>query len=167
MPTVSPRRAGLLQRQLPMTWRVAIAFAAMSMAITGLLAVVTWHLASSYLLSRREQGATTQAAVDAHLVQEVLRDPRRNGPVDLIQGLAGGGDVTVALRRQGTWTVSGPAQDVPALPAELLALAGSGTPPGSVSWPPDSRFSRSRCPSRVASTSRSRRSRVSTARSGS
>ncbi len=128
MPTVSPRRAGLLQRQLPMTWRVAIAFAAMSMAITGLLAVVTWHLASSYLLSRREQGATTQAAVDAHLVQEVLRDPRRNGPVDLIQGLAGGGDVTVALRRQGTWTVSGPAQDVPALPAELLALAGSGTP---------------------------------------
>ncbi|MFC5949055.1 ATP-binding protein [Pseudonocardia lutea] len=113
---------------MPLRWRVAVAFAVVSLAITGLLAAVTWHLASGFLVAKREEGATTQAAVDARLVQDALRYPSQYGSGDLLTGLAGGGDGTVAVRRHGTWTASGRPVDLDALPAELLALAGSGTP---------------------------------------
>jgi two-component system sensor histidine kinase MtrB len=126
MPATRPRTRGLLRRRLTLRWRVAIAFAAVSLAITGLLAAATWHLASSYLLAKREQGATSQAAVDARLVQDALRDPAREGSEDLLQGLAGGRDITVAVRRDDAWTTSGRELDVDALPQDLLALAGSG-----------------------------------------
>ncbi|MCE0764519.1 HAMP domain-containing histidine kinase [Pseudonocardia kujensis] len=123
-----PRPPNLLRRRLPLRWRIAVAFAVVSLAITGLLALATWHLASGFLLAKREQGATMQAAVDARLVQETLHDPVRDGSGDLLTGLAGGGDGAVALRRNGTWTTSGRRFDVDALPDDLLALAGSGTP---------------------------------------
>ncbi|MFR9807007.1 ATP-binding protein [Pseudonocardia sp. RS010] len=112
---------------MPLRWRVAIAFALVSVAITGLLAAVTWHLASSFLLAKREEGAISQAAVDARLVQEALRSPNPGGSEDLLTGLAGGGDITVAIRRDGTWTTSGRTLDADAVPDGLLALAGSGT----------------------------------------
>src|SRR5690349_21688359 len=89
--TPRPRRAGLVRRRLPLRWRVAVAFAVVSLAITGLLAGATWHLASGFLVSKREQSATTQAAVDARLVEETLHDPLRNVSGDLLTGLAGGG----------------------------------------------------------------------------
>ncbi|MCE3554698.1 HAMP domain-containing histidine kinase [Pseudonocardia sp. RS11V-5] len=136
MPTASPaartpsraRPPGLLRRGLPLRWRIAVAFAVVTVAITGLLALATWHLASDFLLAKREQGATMQATVDARLVEETLRDPHQDGSGDLLTGLAGGGDGAVALRRNGTWTTSGRRFDINALPEDMLALAGSGTP---------------------------------------
>lgn len=128
MPATRRRTRGLVQGRLTLRWRIAIAFAAVSLAITGMLAAVTWHLASSYLLAKREQGATSQAAVHARLVQEALRDPlRKEGSDDLLQGLAGGSDITVAIGRGDTWTTSGRPLDIAALPKDLLALAGAGT----------------------------------------
>ncbi|WP_103384211.1 sensor histidine kinase [Pseudonocardia dioxanivorans] len=125
MRRVEPR-PGLLRARLPLRWRIAVSFALVSLAITGLLAAVTWKLASDFLVAKREQGATSQAAIDARLVQDAPRDPAGADSEGLLTGLAGGGDITVAVRRAGTWTTSGHPIDVEALPDELLALANSG-----------------------------------------
>lgn len=78
--------------------RVAVAFAVVSMVVTGLLALVTWNLASTYLVSQREQSATRQASVNVLLVRESLHS---SGAAldDLLTSLAGGPDTTIALRR--------------------------------------------------------------------
>lgn len=115
-----------MPRRLGLRWRIALAFTLVSLAITGLLAAVTWQLASSFLTDKRVEGATAQASVDVRLVQNALGDP--TGINDLLTGLAGGQDATVALRRGGEWTTSGRTLDTAALPDELVALAVSGTP---------------------------------------
>lgn len=107
--------------------RVAVAFAVVSMVVTGLLALVTWNLASTYLVSQREQSATRQASVNVLLVRESLHS---SGAAldDLLTSLAGGPDTTIALRRDGTWTTSGRQVDLDVLPAGLRALARAGVP---------------------------------------
>ncbi|RTL71065.1 MAG: HAMP domain-containing histidine kinase [Pseudonocardiaceae bacterium] len=114
--------------RLTLRKRVAVAFALVSMVVTGLLAVVTWNLASGYLVSQREQSATRQASVNALLVEEALRNGTTASLDDLLTGLAGGPDTTIALRRAGTWTTSGRQVDLAALPAELRDLAKQGVP---------------------------------------
>ncbi|MBW0101773.1 HAMP domain-containing sensor histidine kinase [Pseudonocardia sp. KRD291] len=107
--------------------RVGAAFALVSMTVTGLLGVATWNLASNYLLSQREQSATRQAMVNVRLVEQSLTDGAPAGLGDLLTGIAGGPDTTIALRRQGNWTTSGRQLDPDSLPSELVELAGSGT----------------------------------------
>lgn len=121
-------RTRLSASRVPLRWRVAIAFSAVSLAVTGLLAAVTWQLASGFLVDKREESATAQASIDVLLVQEALRSPGPDGVDDLLTGLAGGPDATVAIRNDGTWTTSGRALDAADLPAPLVAMAAAGTP---------------------------------------
>ncbi|WP_433505861.1 sensor histidine kinase [Pseudonocardia halophobica] len=128
MTTSSPRGRRVRRPRFPLRWRIAFAFAVVSLAVTGLLAGVTWHLASGFLVAKREQGATTQAAVDVRLVQDALHTPLAGSPDDLLTGLAGGRDITIAIRDGGTWTTSGRPLDLGALPDELIGLAAAGAP---------------------------------------
>ncbi|ODU03893.1 MAG: hypothetical protein ABS81_12515 [Pseudonocardia sp. SCN 72-86] len=105
---------------------MAVAFVLVSMVVTGLLATVTWNLASGYLVSQREESATRQASVNVLLVEEALRIGTTASLDDLLTGLAGGPDTTIALRRAGTWTTSGRQIDLAALPAQLRDLAKEG-----------------------------------------
>ncbi|WP_367115261.1 hypothetical protein [Pseudonocardia sp.] len=124
--TVGRRPLRGVWARLTLRRRVAVAFALVSMVVTGLLAAVTWNLASSYLVAQREQSATRQASVNALLVEEALRSGTTASLDDLLTGLAGGPDTTIAVRRAGTWTTSGRRVDLAALPAQLRDLAKQG-----------------------------------------
>jgi hypothetical protein len=58
---------------MSLRWRVAVAFGLCSVLVTGVLAVVTWQLASDYMLSQREISTTRQAEVNVRLVDAALR----------------------------------------------------------------------------------------------
>ncbi|MGD9991224.1 ATP-binding protein [Pseudonocardia sp.] len=126
--TARPRPLRAAWARLTLRRRVAVAFAVVSMIVTGLLAAVTWNLASSYLVAQREQSATRQASVNVLLVEEELRSGTTASLDDLLTGLAGGPDTTIALRRGGSWTTSGRHIDLAALPAQLRAFAKQGVP---------------------------------------
>ena len=113
--------------RLSLRWRVALAFGLGSLMITGVLAVLTWNLASGYMLRQREIGATTQAQVNLRLVQGALGDDRANLG-DLLQGLATDSDSTVLLHRRDGWLTSGRQIDPGLLPRPLIELAQHGTP---------------------------------------
>ncbi|MBN9792457.1 two-component sensor histidine kinase [Pseudonocardia sp. TMWB2A] len=114
--------------RLPLRHRVGVAFAGVSLVVTGLFATVTWNLASYYLVEQRVESATRQLAVNLQLVERAIADTADVGGLDdLLTGLAGTPDTTVALRRDGAWTTSGREVDPGLLPAGVLALAENGT----------------------------------------
>ena len=114
--------------RLPLRHRIGVAFAGVSLVVTGLFATVTWNLASYYLVEQRVESATRQLAVNLQLVERAMADTADVGGLDdLLTGLAGTPDTTVALRRDGAWTTSGREVDPDLLPAGVLALAENGT----------------------------------------
>jgi signal transduction histidine kinase len=113
--------------RLSLRWRVAWAFALGSLLVTGVLAAVTWNLASSYMLRQREQSATRQATVNVRLVDSSLRSGA-DGLEELLTGLTSSSDSTVLLSRPTGWITSGRQVDSTALPQPLLALPSSGVP---------------------------------------
>ena len=120
-------RARALKLRLTLRWRVAAAFGLASLMLTGLLAAVTWNLASSYMLRQREESATRQAQVSVRLVGNAVRsDPASLG--DLLTGLTSASDSSILLSGPDGWTTSGREVERSALPEPLLALAGGGTP---------------------------------------
>ncbi len=108
MRTFSERLHAVWSR-LTLRRRVALAFALVSVIVTGgLLATVTWNLASNYLVAQREQSATRQASVNALLVGGRRSDPAPRPRSTICSPASRGGpDTTIALRRAGTWTTSG------------------------------------------------------------
>ena len=113
--------------RLSLRWRVAIAFGLGSFVVTGVLAMLTWNLASGYMLAQRETGATAQAQVNVRLIDGALRtDPA--GLPDLLKGLATDSDTTVVLDGQGGWLTSGRQIEPDALPRPLLDSARQGVP---------------------------------------
>ncbi|WP_214364406.1 sensor histidine kinase [Pseudonocardia sp. H11422] len=110
---------------LSLRWRVAVAFGLASLLVTGLLGFAIWNLASSYMLAQREQSATRQAAVNARLVGESLRSGS-DGLAELLTGLAGDPDTTIALSRSDGWITVGRQVDPASLPRDLIALAEEG-----------------------------------------
>ncbi|ALL78316.1 MULTISPECIES: HAMP domain-containing sensor histidine kinase [unclassified Pseudonocardia] len=126
MPSVLDR---LPLRHLPLRHRVGVAFALVSLVVTGLFATVTWNLASYHLEEQRIEGAVRQADVNLRLVEQaVTTRPDGDGLGELLTGLAGTPDTTVALRRDGRWTTSGRAVDPELLPRSLLDAARPGVP---------------------------------------
>jgi two-component system sensor histidine kinase MtrB len=87
--------------RLSLRWRVAVAFGLGSLLLTGILAVVTWHLASDYMLRQRTLSATRQADVNARLVETELRSGA-GGLDQLLTGLSTDPDATVLLVGEGT-----------------------------------------------------------------
>lgn len=123
--TATPERRARLPR-LPLRHRVGLSLAVVSTAITGLLAAVTWNLASGYLVEQREDTAIQRATVNARLVQASLGQPPGDGLEDLLTGLAAGPETTVALRSEGSWTAAGRDVDLDTLPDVLLDRASTG-----------------------------------------
>ncbi len=109
-------------RSVSLRWRVALTFGLVTTAIAGLLSIVTWQLASSYMLEQRERGATSQAVVDARLVADSLRRGSEDLPT-LLVGLTGETGAGVLLRAGGAWTTAGRQVDVDDVPVALLAGA--------------------------------------------
>jgi two-component system, OmpR family, sensor histidine kinase MtrB len=131
--------------RLSLRRRVAVAFGLCSLLVTGALAVVTWHLASGYMLRQRELSATRQAEVNARLVGgESRTDP--GGLNELLTGLTTNPDASVVLVRDGEWLSSGRPVDPAALPEPLLTLAQDSGPVRSWPW-------RWRCTPEVPSSS--------------
>lgn len=116
------RRVGLSLR-----WRVAVAFGLVALVLTGALAVVTWNLASGYMLRQREDGAVLQTAVNVRLVEGVLRSGSP-GLRDLIAGITTDSDSTVLLEREDGWLTGGRQVGPDDLPSPLLDLARDGVP---------------------------------------
>lgn len=134
--------------RLSLRWRVAIAFGLGSLLITGVLAALTWDLASGYMLRQRESGATAQAQVNVRLVDGYLRYGR-GGLADLLNGLATDSDTTVLLQQPGGWLTSGRQIAPEVLPRPLLDSAAHGVPAHqrlvvdrvpvlAIAWPVDS-----------------------------
>lgn len=106
--------------------RVAIAFTALSLTITGVLAIATWGLASSYVVGQRERAAVRQATVNAGLVEQEL-DQGSGGLNDLLTGLGADFESAVLLVDQGQWISSSNAVDANELPPQLLAMVREGS----------------------------------------
>lgn len=106
-------------RGLPLSWRVAVAFALASLLVTGLLALVTWSLASSYMLDQREQSAAGQFAANSRLVTGYLR---RHDSADLrgaLLELEYDQDDVIGLGAGAQWVTDGPV----GRPVELAEVA--------------------------------------------
>lgn len=114
-------------RHLTLRRRVAAAFGLGALLITGMLAAVTWNLASGYMLEQRESSATRQAEVNARLVAAELAS-RGDGLGDLLTGLTTGPQASVLVRRPQGWLTSGRQIDPADLPRPLLELAEQGVP---------------------------------------
>lgn len=111
--------------RLPLRSRVMIWFGLVAFVVTSLLAVLTWHLASGYMLDQRQRSAIRQAKVNAELVESALRRDS-TGLADLITGLGAQVESAVLLVDDGRWLSSGNMVDPKRLPAALLATVQDG-----------------------------------------
>jgi len=111
--------------RLSLRSRVAVAFGLATFAVTGLIAVATWNLATGYMIDQREQSATLQASVNVRLVRAALWSGSE-GLNELLTGLAGDPESTILLSRPEGLITSGRQVDPTTLPPALLTLAGDG-----------------------------------------
>ncbi|HZG91541.1 MAG TPA: two-component sensor histidine kinase, partial [Pseudonocardia sp.] len=111
--------------RVSLRWRVAAVLGLGSLLLTGVLAAVTWNLASGYMLRQREDAAIRQAEVNVRLIDAAL-DAEAEGLGDLLSGLTTDSDSTVLIERPQGWLTSGRQIDADALPAELLRAAADG-----------------------------------------
>ncbi len=111
--------------RLSLRWRVAVAFGLSSLLVASLFAVVTWQLASNYMLAQREQSTTAQAAVNERIIEQTLR-VKNEGLDELLTGLAGDPRSTTLLHYKNGWIISGRQVDPAVLPTQLLEQARKG-----------------------------------------
>jgi signal transduction histidine kinase len=104
---------------------VALTFGIGSLLLTSELALITWNLASGYMLSQREDSAIRQAQVNVRLVDEALRTGSE-GLDELLTGLTTGPESSILLHQPGRWVTSGRQVDPGDLPAMLTSLARKG-----------------------------------------
>nr|WP_214401099.1 HAMP domain-containing sensor histidine kinase [Pseudonocardia lacus] len=113
--------------RLSLRWRVALALGLGTVVLAGVLAVVTWNLASGYMLRQRETSAIRQAEVNVQLVDASLRTGSE-GLGDLLSGLTSSSDATILIERPSGWLTSGRQVDADVLPPALLRMATDGVP---------------------------------------
>lgn len=114
--------------RLSLRWRVAIAFGLASVAVASLIGVVTWKLATTYMLEQRRQSASLQATVNARLVDASLRSD--SGSLDeLLSGLVVDPGSSVLLARPDGLLSGGRALQTADLPPALMTPA-----PGEPVW---------------------------------
>jgi two-component system sensor histidine kinase MtrB len=108
--------------------RVIAAFALGSVAVSAVVAAVTWNLTTGYMLQQREQSVSRQAVVNARLVDDVVS----RGSSDLgalLTGLASSPEAAIFLRQRDGWISGGTAADnidVGDMPPALVAAADRG-----------------------------------------
>lgn len=66
-----PQRPGPLRR-LPLRMRVMVAFGLVSIVVTGLLSILAFRLAGSYMVHQRERSAVAQTMLNARLVEHAV-----------------------------------------------------------------------------------------------
>jgi signal transduction histidine kinase len=114
--------------RVPVRNRVIAAFALGSVAVSAVVAVVTWNLTTGYMLQQRQVSVDRQAIVNGRLVDAALQ--RGSGGVgDLLTGLASSPEAAIFVRRPDGWIASGTLSDGigPAdMPAALIAAADRG-----------------------------------------
>lgn len=114
--------------RVPVRHRVIAAFALGSVAVSAVVAVVTWNLTTGYMLQQREQSVTRQALVNARLVDTRLA----SGSSDLgalLTGLASSPEAAIFVRQPDGWISGGTATDnidVADMPSGLIDAAGRG-----------------------------------------
>lgn len=106
--------------QLSLRWRVAVTFGLASVAVAAVIAIVTWRLASQYMIDQRVQRATLQAAVTAQTLRAAARESTDPLP-DLLANLATDPDSTILVGGDDGWVVEGRAIDPDRVPATLRA----------------------------------------------
>lgn len=117
------------RRRPSLRQRLALAFGACLLLVTGVPALVTWDLATGYMVAQRERSVAAQAEVNARLVDGSLRTQSRNLG-ELLAGLTTDTDSTVLLRRGNGWLTGGRAITASELPTTFLdAAASSPVPP--------------------------------------
>jgi hypothetical protein len=107
------RRLGSRLIRLSLRRRVAVTFGIGLLVITGMLATVTWNLASNYMIRQRETSATRQGEVNARLSTMRLAGESLD---DLLNGLT----------RSPSRVCCSVAPE--ALPGPLLSSAKAGKP---------------------------------------
>jgi two-component system sensor histidine kinase MtrB len=114
--------------RVPVRHRVVAAFALGSVAVSAVVAVVTWNLTTGYMLQQREQSVSRQAVVNARLVDTRLAtDSSELGA--LLTGLASPPEAAIFVRRPDGWISGGTATDnidVADMPPALIAAADRG-----------------------------------------
>lgn len=126
---MTPRSAPLRTRgRRPVTGlrsRVMIGFGLVTVTVTGVLAVLTFQLASSYMLGQREDLATAQAGVHARLVTRALTGA--NPDLDaLLTGLGSDVESAVLLVDDDRSITSGNLVDVRRLPGRFVEAVRAG-----------------------------------------
>lgn len=111
--------------RLPLRSRVMAWSGLVSLLVTATLALLTWQLATGYMIDQRERSAILQAEGNGRLVADTLeRSPR-----DLDQLLIGLGaefDSAVLMVDSGKWITSGGRADRDRLPADFVAEVAAG-----------------------------------------
>jgi two-component system sensor histidine kinase MtrB len=108
--------------------RVIAAFALGSVAVSAVVAVVTWNLTTGYMLQQREQSVSRQALVNARLVDDAL-SPGSTDLGALLTGLASSPEAAIFVRQRDGWISGGTATDninVGDMPPALIAAADRG-----------------------------------------
>jgi signal transduction histidine kinase len=115
-------------RRLGLRTRVTAIFAGGALALSASMALLSYHLTSSSLLSERERTATRTTYFDATVVKAGLASEQAD-VVDVLRSLDTGSVRRPLLLRDGTWY----ARDLDvglteSIPAALQALAAQGHP---------------------------------------
>ena len=114
--------------RVPVRHRVVAAFALGSVAVSAVVAVVTWNLTTGYMLQQREQSVSRQTLVNARLLDTRLT----SGSSDLgalLTGLASSPGAAIFVRQPDGWIAGGTATDnidVADMPPALIAAADRG-----------------------------------------
>ncbi|HEX5094680.1 MAG TPA: HAMP domain-containing sensor histidine kinase, partial [Acidimicrobiia bacterium] len=117
MPRGEPRR----HRALGLRRRGTIAFAALALLVSASMAILTYQIARTYLVDKRESLALRQAALNARAVQEVLR-ARDPDVQDLMAGLPTSSTSHPVLRIGGEWYAAAVSFGQDIVPSALLQM---------------------------------------------
>lgn len=113
--------------RLSLRCRVSAAFGLGLLVVVSALSAATWHLATGYLITQRQQSADRHSRVNARLVDNEVQT-QSDGLGELLSGLAAGPNSTILVSLPGGWRTAGRPVRPEALPAGLLSRARSGAP---------------------------------------
>lgn len=110
----------------PMRVRTAVAFGAIALGVSSLIAVVCFVVTRNTLLAERETAAERQAFLNARAVRTALRleDP---SPADAMSRVQASPDGAALLRVDGEWYATAVGADRDDVPRSLLAAADAGS----------------------------------------
>lgn len=105
--------------------RVTLAFGALALGLSALLAVLAWTLVTQSVLHQTTRSALAETAVDRAEVQGAL-DAGSSDVGGVLDSLTGSDAVAVLARVGGEWFGTKPAIGPSSLPGALVTLVGTG-----------------------------------------